>query len=93
MFERVLLQMRERIRKYDYLMTVHARKEMIEDNLTIYDVEQGFLSGRIVEHQKDRETAESKYCIEGTTVAGDDIEILAKFGVTGKLVIITVYLA
>jgi len=93
MFDHLLFQMRERIRNHAYIMTVHARKEMIEDNLTIYDVEQGFLSGRIVERQKDRETAESKYRLVGTTVTGDDLEILAKLSPTGKLVIITIYLA
>ena len=91
MFDRLLFQMRECIRHRDYIMTIHARKEMIEDALTIYDVEQGFLSGRIVERQQDRDTAESKYRLAGSTLSGDDIEILAKFSVTGKLVVITVY--
>lgn len=93
MFEQVLFQMRERIRQRQYLMTVHARKEMIEDNLTIDDVERGILSGSIIERQKDRVTAEAKYRILGETVSGEAVEILAKFGMTGKLAIITVYLA
>ena len=61
MFDRLLFQMRECIRRRDYIMTIHARKEMIEDDLTIHDVEQGFLFGRMIERQQDRETRESKY--------------------------------
>jgi hypothetical protein len=41
-------------------MTTHARKEMNDDGLTIYDVERGILSGEIFERQKDVETAEWK---------------------------------
>jgi len=36
-------------------------------------------------------TAESKYRIRGSTVEGDEIEVLAKESLTGKRVIITVY--
>ena len=41
-------------------MTYHARKEMNDDGLTIYDVERGILTGAIVERQRDRTTGESK---------------------------------
>ena len=41
-------------------MTYHARKEMNDDGLTIYDVERGILTGAIVERQGDRTTGESK---------------------------------
>ena len=63
MFGKVLLQMQEKIRKRGYVMTSHARKEMNEDELSMDDIEQGILSGEIVERQKDRETAEWKYRI------------------------------
>ena len=91
MFERVLKRMREKIRSRQYVVTRHARKEMNEDDLTIYDVERGVLTGRILERQKDRETAEWKYRIRGKTVGGGEIEIAAKLSMIGKLVIITVY--
>lgn len=39
-------------------MTYHARKEMVDDVLTIYDVEHGILTGKIIERQTDRITAE-----------------------------------
>jgi len=72
-------------------MTVHAEEEMTEDDFTIYDVERGILTGRILERQKDSTSDESKYRVRGRTITGDPIELLAKLSPTGKLVIITVY--
>ena len=57
-------------------------------------LERGFgciLTGYIVERQRDRETAESKYVVQGKTLTGDDAIIVAKLGPTGKLVILTTY--
>lgn len=85
--------MQDHVRRRDYLMTHHARKEMIEDDLSINDVERGILSGEIVERQKDRDSSEWKYRLKGKTLRGAEIEILTKYSITGKLVIITVYLA
>ena len=92
MFTRILKRMRENIRTREYVMTFHARKEMNNDGLTIYDVERGILTGHILERQQDRVTAERKYRIRGEIIEGDEIEIIARFGPTSKLVIITVYL-
>ena len=72
-------------------MTSHARKETNDDGLTIYDVERGILTGAIMEGQRYRTTGESKYRLRGHTITGMDMEVLAKFSPTGKLVIITVY--
>lgn len=83
--------MREKIRKRQYVMTLHAEEEMNADKLTIYDVERSVLVGAIVERQQDRVTKEWKYRIRGATVAGEEVEIVAKFGPTGKLAVITVY--
>jgi len=85
--------MKEKIRRREYVMTPHARKEMNSDDLTIYDVECGILSGEIMERQKDRETSEWKYRIKGITLGGDDVETITKISPTGKLVIITVFLS
>jgi len=84
--------MRGKVRKRQYVMTLHAEEEMNDDDLTIYDVERGILTGEILERQKDRETAEWKYCIRGETVEGSEVEVIAKLSPTGKLVIITVYI-
>ncbi len=80
MFDRTLKRMREKVRARQYVMTVHAEEEMEDDKLTIFDVEHGILTGKIVERQKDRDTGEWKYVIHG-----------AKLSPTGKLVILTVY--
>ena len=72
-------------------MTLHAEEEMNEDSLTIYDIEHCILTGKILERQKDKITTERKYRIRGETVEGNNAEVIAKLGPTGKLVIITVY--
>jgi len=91
MFERILKIMRDQIRGRNYVMTLHAEEEMNNDELTVYDIEHGILTGIISERQKDRTTSEWKYSVRGTTIAGDGVEIIAKLGATGRLVIITVY--
>jgi hypothetical protein len=80
-YERILKQMREKVRTRQYVMTLHAEEEMDEDGLTIFDVERGILTGEIAERQKDHDSDEWKYLVQGHTVVG-----------TGKLVIITVYI-
>lgn len=84
-------RMREKVRKRQYVMTLHAEEEMNDDGLTIYDIERGILTGEILERQKDRVTAEWKYRIRGETVEGGEVEVIVKMSPTGKLVIITVY--
>jgi hypothetical protein len=63
MFEKLLHQMREKVRALQYVMTLHAEEEMDSDDLSIFDVEHTILTGRIVERQKDNETSEWKYLI------------------------------
>ena len=91
MYDRILKQMREKIRSRQYVMTIHAEEEMVDDNLSIFDVERVFLTGSIVERQKDQNTAEWKYLVEGETIAGELAVVVAKISLPGKLVIITVY--
>ncbi len=92
MFERILKNIREKVRNRQYVMTQHAGREMIDDDLSIYDVEHGILTGEILERQKDAVTAESKYRVRGKTFKDSRFEVIAKLSPTGKLVIITVYL-
>lgn len=91
MLERVLARMRDRIRSRHYVMTLHAEEAMDEDDLSVYDVEGCILSGSVVASQRDANTAERKYCIRGKSLEGDLIEVVAKLGPIGELVIITVY--
>ncbi|MCX7000741.1 MAG: DUF4258 domain-containing protein [Candidatus Sumerlaeota bacterium] len=74
-------------------MTLHAEEEMDEDGLSIYDVENCLLTGQIEERQRDIHTGERKYRICGEFINGRSMEVVVKFGPTGKLVIITVYLS
>jgi hypothetical protein len=92
MFDRILKRMQEKIRTRQYVMTLHAEEEMDDDGLSIFDVERCILTGEITERQKDRATGEWKYLIEGRTVLGNQAIVVAKLGLTGKLVIITIYL-
>lgn len=72
-------------------MTVHAYDEMVADELAIWDLESVVLTGKIMERQKDRRTSENKYRLRGNALDGSLAEVVAKLGVTGKLIVITVY--
>ena len=73
-------------------MTLHADDEMDADELTIFDVESAILTGTIIERQRDRKNKESKYLVRGQTVGGvRSVVAVTRFGRTGKLVILTVY--
>jgi len=91
MYDVELRRMRELIRQRLYVMTLHAEEEMDADGFTVFDVEHTILTGDIVERQKDRTSAEWKYIVSGESLAGDKAAAVAKFGPTGKLVIITVF--
>ena len=91
MYERILKQMRERVRTRKYVMTFHAEEEMADDNLSIFDIERVVLTGKIVERQKDKSAKEWKYIVEGKTISADMAVVVSKMSITGKLVIITVY--
>jgi hypothetical protein len=62
MFEKIRDKMREKIRSLEYVVTIHAEEEMANDGLTVFDVENGVLTGEILERQ-DIETGEWKYLI------------------------------
>ena len=43
MYSRILKQMQDKVRKRQYVMTLHAEEEMSEDGLTIFDIERTIL--------------------------------------------------
>lgn len=90
-FDRILNQMRDRIRTRRYIMTIHAEEEMDNDDLTIFDIESVVLTGTIVERQKDATTGEPKYVVRGKALSGDRAAVVARIGRTKKLIFITVY--
>lgn len=91
MFERILTEIRDKIRLRQYIMTVHAEEEMNDDELSIFDLERCVLTGEIVERQKDKESGEWKYLVEGQSIANGKIVVVVKISPTGKLVFITTY--
>ena len=92
MHARILRLMRDKVRRREYVMTLHADDEMDNDGLTILDVESAILTGRIIESQQDRRTREQKYLVRGQIADGSQLIVVAtKFRHTGKLVILTVY--
>jgi len=91
-YQRILREMRERIRQRQYVMTLHAEEEMDDDGLSIFDVERIVLTGEIVERQEDHHSGEWKYLITGHTIDRRLVTVATKLAVTNKLVIITVYL-
>ena len=93
MFDRVLHRFRQLVQSGRYVMTIHAHEEMEDDGFTVFDVENGLLTGAIVERQRDRTTGEWKYLVEGKTLAGEDCVVVGKITPTGKLAILTVYSA
>jgi len=91
MFERVLRRIREKIRRREYVVTVHAEEEMDDDALSVLDVERAVLVGRIVERQRDARTREWKYIVRGQDLDGNAVGVVGKLSSTGRLVIITTY--
>jgi hypothetical protein len=43
-YNRILYQMREKIRLRQYAMTLHAEEEMSDDGFTIFDIERAILT-------------------------------------------------
>jgi hypothetical protein len=69
MFDRILKEMRDRIRRLEYIVSIHADEEMNDDCLRIFDVERCILTGKILERQKDKSTAKWKYRIQGKSLS------------------------
>ena len=91
MFDHILYQIQEKVRSREYVLTLHAEDEMVDDGLTYFDVENALLTGRIVGRQKDLLTNEWKYVVEGRTHGSEIAVVVSKFAFSKKLVIITVY--
>jgi hypothetical protein len=88
-----ITHLRQLIRTLSYVVSTHAADELEDDNLSILDLENVVLTGQIIERQRDRHTRETKYVIQGNTLNGIAAEVVAKVGHTGRLFIITVYVA
>ena len=83
---------RHLIRTLNYVISTHAAEELEDENLSILDLENIILTGRIKERQRDAQTREIKCVIVGITLDGAAAEAVVKIGVTGRLIVITAYL-
>ena len=92
MHDGILKQMREKIRTRQYVLALHAEEGMDNDYLSIFDLERAILTRRITKRQKDRVAEEWKYLVEGKSVGGDPVVVVARLSITGKLVNITLFL-
>jgi hypothetical protein len=84
---------RHLIRTLNYVVSTHAAEELEDDHLTILDLENIILTGSVIERQRDAKTRELKYVITGITLQAEGAETVVKVGLTGKLIVITVYLS
>jgi hypothetical protein len=87
-----IAHLRHLIRTLNYVVSTHAADELEDDNLSILDLENIVLTGQIVERQRDRQTRETKYVVQGVTLEGAVAEVVSKISTGGKLFIITIYL-
>ncbi len=84
-------RIRDCVRTLNYAVSLHAAEELDDDNLTIFDLENILLTGKIIARQRDRQTREVKLVIRGVSVEGVEAETVVKLGLSGTLFIITVY--
>lgn len=91
MFDKILAEMRSRVRAGRVAMSIHAIEEMREDGLSLDDLKQCILTGSIVDRQFDEVYDSYKYVIEGETLEVEDfIHVVAKLG-KKNTVVITIY--
>ncbi len=93
MYDRTLAKIQKLVCTKQYVMTLHAEEEMADDNLSIFDVERIILSGKIIERQKDKSSKEWKYIVRGKTISATVAAVVVKLSVSGKLVILTIFIA
>ena len=80
----------ERVTQIEYYFSRHGDQERQNDGLTIAEVEEALLSGRILEQYKDTGRGESCLVV-GFTEAGMPVHIVC--GTRGDwLVVVTVYI-
>ena len=91
MARRIIDRLRDKIRAGDYVVPFHAANELDDDEISIFDVENIILTGKIVERQRDAQTRERKYLVGGETLDGETACSVVRIGPTGKVVIITAW--
>ena len=92
MLNQILQEIQEKVQNQEYVLTLHAEDEMDQDDLTSFDVENALLTGKIVGRQRDLQSGEWKYVVEGQTHGSEIAVVVTKLTFSRKLVIITVYI-
>lgn len=92
MLNQILQEIQEKVQNQEYVLTLHAEDEMNQDNLTSFDIENALLTGKIVGRQRDLQSGEWKYVVEGQTHGSEIAVVVTKLTFSRKLVIITVYI-
>ncbi len=88
-YDELLNRMRAAIEAGDYIVTKHARQEMLADDFDVFDLENAILTGEIITPQDD--AGETKYVLAGEAVNGRELETVVKFLEDGGIAFITVY--
>ncbi len=84
-------RIRERVRLREYDMSAHAMEEMAEDFLTIEDVEEAVLNGRVSRVETD-DPRGTRYIIVGTAIDRQTpVGVVGRFASNGRYLVITVY--
>ncbi len=91
MARRPLERIRDAILRGDYDMTHHALDEMVEDDLSIFDIEHAVLNGRITRIEED-DPRGPKYTVVGSAKdQRTEVGVVGRFTDSGTYLIITVY--
>jgi hypothetical protein len=90
-FESVLQLMRKLVLEGKMQLQPHAFEAMQDDSLFIFDLEQGILTGKIIERQWDDEFEQFKYVIHGRSSDDEAIGVVAKVDAKPRIYIITTY--
>ncbi len=84
-------RIRERFRTRQYDMSAHAMEEMAEDLLTIEDVEEAVLNGRLSRVETD-DPRGTRYIIVGVAMDQQTpVGVVGRFSSSGRYLVITVY--
>ncbi len=87
---RGIREITERIRTRNYELTGHAEEEREDDQLTVADLREVVLTGRVEEVLTDDPRGD-RYVVRGKAQDDREVEIVCRFLASGKLRIITVY--
>lgn len=87
----MLQEMRGCVRNRHYVVTLHAADELDDDGLTVMELECAILTGTIVGRQKEEITGFRKFLVYGAAEDGTPVTVVARWGATRRLVIVTVF--